>query len=302
MKILAVLNPISGGNNKDAFIVYYKQTTRLYGIDSSIFETTGENDLEKLIDFLKNKDFDLLVAVGGDGTFALTASASAVYKIPVGVIPLGSANGMAKELGVNQSPNLAFDDLLKSRLVRKMDMISINDQIKFLHLADVGVNARIVKGFQEDSSRGMLTYGKHLAQELQEIEPFPYTVYANDQTYSGNCVMMLIANGRKFGTGVSVSDSGNPFDGTFEIAIVDVINLGTIIKAGLSVIDELFKPQNVSKLIATNHATIQFENRQLLQADGEVIGEYDELVVKALAQEILLQTHFGNPYLENSPS
>src|SRR5690606_21525681 len=118
MKIVAVLNPISGGNAKDDFIEYYKATSNNFGIECQIFETTGTDDLMKLSDFLSHDDFDLIVAVGGDGTFALAALASAQFKIPVGVVPFGSANGMAKELGVNQDPNSAFDDLLKSRMIR----------------------------------------------------------------------------------------------------------------------------------------------------------------------------------------
>ncbi len=299
MKIVAVLNPISGGNDKDDFIEYFKETSSFYGIETAIFETTGTNDLKKLAKFLKSDSFDLIMAVGGDGTFALAALASANGKTSVGIIPFGSANGMAKELGVNQDPNMAFDDLLKSRIARKMDMLCINDSVKSIHLADIGVNARVVKAFEEDENRGMLTYGKYFARELQNMERIEYSVEANGETISGHCVMIIIANGRKFGTGVSITEFGNPFDGVFEIVIVEEINLGTILKAGLSAIDQLYTPQNVSRIITTEKAVISFSNPQFLQADGEVIGEFDQLNVKMLAEEFLFQTHLGNPYISN---
>lgn len=297
MKIVVVLNPISGGNDKDSFIEYFQKTTKYYGIECMIFETTGKDDLAKLTNFMKDENLDLAVAVGGDGTFALTALASSKLKIPVGVVPLGSANAMAKELGVNQTPNIAFDDLLKSRMTRKMDVLSINDTVKSIHLADVGLNARIVKGFQEDENRGMLTYGKYLAQELKDLEQIEYSLEANGETISGKCVMIIIANGRKYGAGVSITSSGNPFDGIFEIAIVEEINLGTMLKAGLSVIDQLYTPQDVSRLVSTKDAFIRFKKPQLLQADGEVIGEVNELDIKLLEGEFLFQTHLGNPYI-----
>lgn len=297
MRIVAVLNPVSGGKDKDDFIAYFNETTRYFGIENEIFETTGENDFKKLVHFLQGENFDLILAVGGDGTFALATLASAQFQIPVGVIPLGSANGLAKELGVDQKPNSAFDDLLKSRMVRKMDMLCINDTVKFIHLADVGLNARIVKGFEDDENRGMLTYGKYLAHELKDLDHIEYELEANGEIIKGNCIMIIIANGRKFGTGVSITESGNPFDGIFEIAIVEEINLGTILKAGFSAIDQLYTPQDVSRLIATKSAHISFKKPQLLQADGEVIGEFNELNIKLLSDEFLFQTHLGNPYL-----
>ena len=302
MKIAAVLNPISGGKDKDDFMEYFKKTTHHFGIEHKIFETSGNDDLKKFTDFLSDEEFDLIVAVGGDGTFALAALASAQFQIPVGVIPFGSANGLAKELGVNQTPNEAFDDLLKSRMVRKMDMLSINDLIKFIHLADLGVNAKLVKAFEEDENRGMLTYGKHLAKGLQDIEQIEYSLEANGETIRGFCVMIIIANGRKFGTGVSISESGNPFDGKFEIAVIEDINLGTLLKAGFSAIDQLYTPQNVSKVITTQEARISFDKPQLMQADGEVIDEFKDLIIKVLKEEFLFQTHFGNPYIQMDES
>lgn len=298
MKIVAILNPISGGNDKDDFLEYLRTTTHYFGIEHKIFETSGEDDLKRFSDFLSEDSFDLIVAIGGDGTFALAALAAAQFQIPVGVIPFGSANGLAKELGVNQSPNEALDDLLKSRMIRKMDMLSLNDSIKLIHLADIGVNAKLVKAFEEDENRGMLTYGKHLAKGLQDVEQIEYSLEANGEMINGTCVMMILANGRKFGTGVCISESGSPFDGKFEIAIVDEINLGTIIKAGLTALDELFSPQNVSNVITTTEARIGFRKPHLLQADGEVIGEFKELNVKVLKEEFLFQTHLGNPYLQ----
>lgn len=297
MKIVAVLNPISGGSDKEDFIEYFKHSTTHFGIEHIIFETTGKNDLKNLSDLLRSSGFDLIVAVGGDGTFALAALASAEAQIPVGVIPFGSANGMAKELGVNQNPEEALDELLKSRMVRKMDLICINDQVKCIHLADIGLNARVVKAFEEDENRGLFTYGKHFASELQDIENIAYSLEANGEIIEGHCVMIIIANGRKFGTGVAISESGNPFDGVFEIAIIEQINLGTILKAGLSVLDQLYTPENVSKLVTTDQAQIRFPIPQLLQVDGEAIGEYKNLEVKILHQEVSFQTHLGNPYI-----
>ncbi len=290
MKILAVVNPISGGENKEEFLDYFKNTTHKYGVASRIFKTTGEDDFSKLSKVIEEYKPDLVLAIGGDGTFALSALTAAETDTNVATIPLGSANAMSKELGVNQNPEIAFDDLLKSRMVKKLDVIDINNRVKCIHLADIGINARVVKSFEEDENRGMFTYGKHLARELRNAPPLRYSIQANDKQISGECIMIIIANGRDYGTGVSVTESGNPFDGLFEVVIVKKFNLGTIVKAGLSLIDELYAFHgDSSEVITTKKATISFEKPQLLQVDGEVIDEFESLEINMLAEHINFQ-------------
>ena len=303
MKILAIVNPISGDTSKEEFLDYFEHTTQKYGIDSEIFKTSGADDFSKITAALTSCAPDLVVAIGGDGTFALTALAAAGTKTSVGIIPLGSANAMAKELGVSQVAEVAFDDLLKSRLVKQLDIIDINDKAKFIHLADIGLNARVVRAFEEDENRGMLTYGKYLARELQNAPPIKYEIEANGDTIQGECVMIIIANGRKYGTGVSVTESGNPFDGLFELVIIEEINLGTILKAGLSVIDQIYAFKgDSSKVITTSEAKISFERPELLQADGEVIGEFQVLNISILSKKVNVLTTSMNLYISDIDS
>lgn len=297
MKLLGVINPISGGNNKDAFLAHLEQTARYYGISTCIYKTTGKDDQQKLKEVITSEKPDKIFAAGGDGTFALAALASMESQIPVGIIPFGSANGMAKELGVELDFEPALDDILKSSLYKPMDIVCINGKYHCIHIADVGLNARVVKSFNSDANRGMLTYGKYLATELKEIDQLNYTIEANQETYRGTYVMIAIANGRKFGTGVAVNQSGDPFDGKFEIVIIKEVNFETILKAGLSIFDDLLAVDNMDKIIRTDTATITFEKPQLLQSDGEVIGEFEKLNISMLKQGFRLITNYGNPYL-----
>lgn len=297
MKLLGVINPISGGNDKDEFLTYLEETARLYGISICIYKTTGKDDQKKLIEVIASENPDKIIAAGGDGTFALAALASMKSQIPVGIIPFGSANGMAKELGVQLDFESALDDILKSSLYKSMDIVCINGKFHCIHLADVGLNARVVKSFNSDEKRGMLIYGKYMAAELNEMDQMSYTIESNGETHRGTCVMIAIANGRKFGTGVPVNHSGNPFDGKFEIVIIKDINFETIVKAGLSIFDDLLAADNMDKIIQTDLATITFDKPQLMQSDGEVIGTFEKLDISMLKQGFRLITNYGNPYL-----
>src|SRR5882757_4259676 len=101
MKLLFIVNPISGGVNKEPFLHDAQQLCNRYGITLVIFKTTGKNDKEEILKVLKKEQPDKVAAAGGDGTVLFVAICLLDSGIPLGIIPQGSANGMARELHVN---------------------------------------------------------------------------------------------------------------------------------------------------------------------------------------------------------
>lgn len=296
MKILLVVNPVSGDVDKSQFLQSAKDQCAKYGYKLGIFKTTGEGDLEKLRKEIETFSPGRIGAVGGDGTFRLVAIANLKSEIPIGVIPFGSANGFAKELGAAQDPNEAFSDLLKSQLIARMDAIKINEA-HCIHMADLGLNARIVKAFNSDENRGMATYAKHFFSELSNSASFGFELRCNDETLTGQSEMISVGNGRKFGFGVPINKSGNPFDGKADIVIVDVINAQKIIRAGLSAIDEVFMDNLDTQTQSVNEAEIKLDQPQFFQCDGELIGKVSELKISVLKGAIPYITTKLNPYI-----
>lgn len=215
----------------------------------------------------------------------------------MGIIPLGSANGMATELFVNLRPSKALDDLIMSEVVAGLDMLVVNDEYYSIHIGDVGINASIVDAYSKDKNRGMATYTKYFIEELKKLVPFKVKITANGETYLENGLMVGICNARKYGTGVPLNLDGNPMDGKFEIVVVKNINLNSLIKSGLSKFDERFLDSQNGMLISTNEAEILFDQPRLLQLDGEVIGKFERLKVNMLKGAVKLITHHGNTYL-----
>jgi diacylglycerol kinase family enzyme len=209
---------------------------------------------------------------------------------------MGSANGMAGELQVNPDPLEAFYDFLLSGLIMDMDLLEINDQHYCLHVGDVGVNANIVKSYEEDPNRGMITYAKYFLEELKSIEKFRSTLITEDGEKQLNSLMLAICNARKYGTGVLLNKIGSPFDGKFELVSFKEINTKSLIKAGLSVFNDEFYDSQVSEVIQVEEAKIEFEEERLLQLDGEVIGMVDNLEIKIKKGAIKYISTSLNPY------
>ena len=297
MRLLLVVNPVSGDRNKAAFLEKATALCRRYGIELEILKTTGSGDRETIRQ-RADRSKNLRVAVaGGDGTLNLVASALLKKDIPLGIIPFGSANGMARELQVANNPLEALRELLLSQRVEPLDVLQVNDRHFCLHIGDVGLNAEVVNAFDKDSSRGLKIYAKHFLQKLTELKPFSFTIQTPESERKRQGVMLGICNARTFGTGLHLNNQSNPFDGVFELVIVEKVRAEAILKAGLSRLIESLADNFDNEVISTREARISFGSDRLLQLDGEVVGRFEHLDIKILPAALPLLTHTGNPYL-----
>lgn len=297
MKLLFVVNPISGGVDKEPFLNQAKSICEKYGIECHIFKTTGNEDKANLIKVLEDYNPDKVASVGGDGTTLLTAISLMGSQIPMGIIPLGSANGMATELSVAPNPIDALKDIIISQITGLLDLLEINDNFYSIHIGDVGINAQIVESYEKDENRGMSTYAKYFIEQLSKHESFNIEIETQDGIFKEVGIMAAICNSRKYGTGVPLNLNGNPMDGIFEIIIIKTSNPSSIIKAGLSKFNEKFHDANNTVCFPAEKATLRFNKPRLLQLDGEIIGEFPEIKVKILAGAIKLITNQDNQHL-----
>jgi diacylglycerol kinase (ATP) len=298
MKLLFIVNPISGGVDKKPFLKKAKSLCNKYAIDYYIFKTTGKEDEKLLKNVLQTYKPDRVASVGGDGTTLFSSVNLLNTLIPLGIIPLGSANGMATELYVNPEPIEALRDIIMSNIIGELDMLIVNDTYYSIHIGDVGINAQLVKSYEKDKNRGMVTYAKYFIEELKNMKPFEIEVRANGETIKAKGVMIGICNSRKYGTGVPLNLSGNPMDGMFEIVIVNQIDASTLLKAGLSKFNDSFHDSQNGVMISTDKASIHFNQPRLLQLDGEIIGEFKQLKVEVMPGAVKLITNKENLYLD----
>ncbi|WP_044212608.1 diacylglycerol kinase family protein [Flammeovirga sp. OC4] len=299
MKLLLVVNPISGDIDKEPFLSEATRLLEHYAIPHQIFKTTGVNDLENLQEVVKTFQPTKVASIGGDGTTLFTSIALLDSGIPMGIIPLGSANGMAVELFVSDEPMQALKDILLSEMIVGLDLLKVNNEHYCLHIGDVGVNAQIVKGYSSDPNRGMTTYFKYFLEQLKEKKIIDYKIEIDGKVYGETGVMMAICNARKFGTGVPLNSISNPFDGKFELVAIPELNFEDLIIVGLSKFDESFLEDSEGNVYVADKATIHFDHPQLLQLDGEVIGKTKKLEIEILPGAIKYISNQNNQLLHD---
>jgi len=143
LELLFILNPSSGGENKTDWKEKINKYFKNKHVSFKIYELpAGDNDKAELKKQLSDKP-KKVIAVGGDGTVKMVAEELMHTETMLGILPAGSANGMAKELNIPDDAEKALNIILNGK-EEKIDVLKINDNNTSIHLSDMGLNALLV--------------------------------------------------------------------------------------------------------------------------------------------------------------
>lgn len=273
MKLLFVINPVSGGKEKTDWEVQIRDYFKESPHTMDFYVLTGKSDSTSVAHHIKTASPDRVVAVGGDGTVKMVAELVADIGIPLAIIPAGSANGLAKELGIPLEVNAALDVAIHGS-VQSIDAIKVNDQEICIHLSDIGLNAMLVKYFEGSKRRGMWGYGRSLLRVLWDKQKMHASIRTDDGRVERRAFMVVLANARKYGTGGNINPDGDISDGYFEVVVLRKLNLIEIFKALLT--DKSFHPNRI-EVFKTKTAEVHVRHRTYFQVDGEYRGKLKDL-------------------------
>jgi diacylglycerol kinase (ATP) len=268
-KILFVVNPVSGGRKK----INWETAIREYFTGNNhqveILMMTGGNDGLRIHEKVKSWQPDKVVAVGGDGTIKLVAELIFSTGIPMGIIPAGSANGLAREFNLPSSVRDALDVIMKDN-VQRVDLIKINDKEICIHLSDMGLNARVVKYYAMGGVRGKWGYARAIGRVLWQRQLIKTEILIDGQRLLRAAFMVVIANARTYGTGALINPTGNVSDGVFEVVVVKELSVWELLK--MIITHKPFDPRKIEVLKATE-VSVSIRKRAYFQVDGEYRGK-----------------------------
>lgn len=225
-----------------------------------------------------------VVAVGGDGTVNLLAGLVCGKKIALGIIPAGSANGMAVELKIPLQIHDALQLLLDGE-ARGTDLIQINHEHYCLHLADLGLNAQLVRYFERGRIRGIAGYAFALARAMTRRRELHLHIRADEKTLHARAAMIILANAGRYGTGAVINPDGLTHDGKFELVIVRKISFREFLKMFLNF--RRFDPAFI-EIIQVQEASVSAIRSSHFQVDGEYLGKVKNIRASILHGAIRL--------------
>jgi YegS/Rv2252/BmrU family lipid kinase len=284
--IIMVVNPISGDVDKTQFVEAASFFTETENLELILYETTGKADIANIRELYKQYTPERILIAGGDGTIKIVAEAVQHHDVILGILPAGSANGLSVDLNLPATLEENLKIAFYGNYI-EMDMISINGK-KSLHLSDIGLNADLVKNYENSETRGMWGYAIQAYTTLKDLQdPFEATITANNQTI--NCVarMIVIANSQKYGTGVIINPDGVMNDGKFELVILknlDLIVFGKIITGNMPI------ESDDIEIISTDRASIKTNIPVNFQIDGEYCGAENNLEISILHKQLKVAT------------
>ena len=284
MKILFIINPKSGKRKKEDWEAQIREFFKTSEHTMEFYVLTGKNDTTSVAHHLETVKPDRVVSVGGDGTIKMVAELLKGTNIPLGIIPAGSANGMAKELQIPVSLPEALHIALNGK-PQKIDTIQVNKEEICIHLSDMGLNAMLVKYFEGSGKRGMWGYGRALVRVLWWKQKMYATITTDHGTIKRKAFMVVLANARKYGTGGNINPEGSLTDGFFEVVILRKLNLIEMFKALLT--EKAFDPDKI-EVIKTTKAHIHTLRRHYFQIDGEYKGRVREVRAQILPQALYI--------------
>ncbi|MGB8190882.1 MAG: YegS/Rv2252/BmrU family lipid kinase [Chitinophagaceae bacterium] len=269
LKLLFVINPVSGGKSKENWESRIKEYFKNLPHIVEIYLLGGEHDADSMRHYISTWKPDRVIAVGGDGTIKAVAENLVGSHISLGIIPAGSANGMARELGLPVELEKNLDIILHGEM-KKMDVVQINDKEISIHLSDIGLNALLIKYFERNKGRGKWGYFKAIFRTLWDKQLMDVHISANGVDTRRKAFMIVLANASKYGTGALINPQGDLYDGEFELIIVKRLALAELIK--MLIQHREFNPNKID-IIKVKEVTLTTTKKAYFQVDGEYRGK-----------------------------
>lgn len=280
LRVFVVLNPKSGSCSAE-------EMRRLLGHHFScddgacrVHEIGGPEDMGEAIREAVGRGIDLVVAAGGDGTVSAVANALGAGReappVPIGIIPLGTANVLARELGIPVVPEDACRLLAGDHATQGLDAMRLGDKIYFTQVG-VGIDALMIRDTKAEAKRrfGRVAYLWTAFTRLLGFQPRTFALTIDGQTRRVRASQVVVANGGILGQppfrwGPDI----RPDDGRLDVCIVRARSLGDYLGLAWHVFRHRpDRNRNVRYFHAERSIAIRTKRPLPVQADGEIVGQ-----------------------------
>lgn len=274
-KILFIINPVAGTKRKDRIFSMISKH-----IGENIFEFYVENTKRKghATDAARegtNKGTNIIVAVGGDGTVNEVACALAGSNTTLGIIPLGSGDGLARHLNIPLNISNAIKCINNLNAVT-IDVCRLNDKM-FFCAAGVGFDAIVISKFSKKKNRGLLQYLFTSALEFFKYKPQTYKIEADGKEIERKAFLITVANASQYGNNAYIAPNANIADGKADICIIKPFPLYAAPFLVLRLFRKTLYKSKYYETIQASRITLKSENEMCFHYDGEP-GGFSEII------------------------
>lgn len=276
-RLLFIINPISGGKRKNAIPQLIKEHLDSEKFDYEVWFWEEVDAIEERINSAKTEGFNGIVAIGGDGTINLVSRYLVNTDLFVGFVPMGSGNGLARQLGIPQDVIEAIAHLNQSD-VRTIDTAKLNGET-FVNVAGIGFDARVSQAFSQSKKRGLLNYSRAVINEYREAHDEEYEITVDGEKRTVSAFMLSVANGSQWGNDFFVAPDASLDDGLLDLVIMSKPSMLKIPKLVVDLNKQSVPDNQLVEIIKGKKMLIECKN-EIAHVDGEPIAKSEEFTVE----------------------
>jgi diacylglycerol kinase (ATP) len=228
---------------------------------------------------------DVVAAVGGDGTVNEVVNGLDGYDVPLGVIPVGTANDFARQVGIPADADHAMDVILQ-RKPRRLDTASLNGR-RFLNVSTAGIGAEATAETPPEikESLGAIAYAISGMRKLAELRPQTARFSGDGFEYDGEFLMFAVGLTRASGGGTMVTPMASATDGLLDLCIVESMSRSEFARTALRVKRGEHIGQDGVQYIQVRSVTVEGREPIAVNVDGES-SNATRLVYRARARDL----------------
>jgi YegS/Rv2252/BmrU family lipid kinase len=211
--------------------------------------------------------FDIVVAVGGDGTVNEVAQGLIGTSAAMGILPMGSGNGLARELGISMDILNSVRTLVNGNR-QQIDVCRINSQ-RFLCTSGIGFDAQVADKMAKATSRGFLRYIQLTIQESIAFKPFKIKMKVDDIWIEKPVFLVTFANASQFGNNARIAPNASMTDGLIDVVVVKPFNKIWLPVFGIGLFTRLIPKLPFVDCYRAKRIEMEFADTGFYHFDGE---------------------------------
>ncbi len=273
--IVFIVNPISGYKKKiniDRCISTYLDRSRFsYSIKYTNYAGHGAEIARDAI----NDGTDILVAVGGDGTINEIVNVVANSQVKLGIIPMGSGNGLGRHVGIPVNVKKAIQ-VINNYHLEAVDTCKINGFV-FVNAAGVGFDAYISEVFNQSKARGSITYIKSIIKHFYSYTKGNYEYEIDGETCRKELLTIAFANSQQYGNNAYVAPEASIKDGWLDVVFVSGFPFYYWPVFIYKTLAKKLHTSSYIDIVKRKEFHVRSDNQIHMHVDGDFRGQFKEL-------------------------
>ncbi|TDG37266.1 diacylglycerol kinase family lipid kinase [Pedobacter changchengzhani] len=288
INILFIINPISGGKQKGQVPTIIDRYLDKERFSPNFLFSEHVGHAKEMAEEAVNKNFDVIVAAGGDGTINEVASVLARHNKILGILPLGSGNGLASHLKISKNIKDAIEIINKFKIVQ-IDSATLNGKF-FFNLAGMGFDAHLSALFSNSKKRGFNGYFQIGIKQVFTYKPQLYELIIDGVKYTRKAFAISIANSSQYGNNVFISPLASVTDGLLDVCIIKPFPLLKLPVLSYVMLRAKAEESSMIEIIKGKSIIIKRESEGPVHIDGEplLLGDTIEVNINPLSLKIIL--------------